>query len=305
MAVMLESSSWLELKLKKALLEEGIQFEEQHRVYEKMTDLQPKYVIDFLVFSGNVKVAVECDGFSFHSSDKDIEYSEQRDLWLKRAGYRTILHFTSNQIKHEMKTVLLVIKHNLGLISAPKKELRFKKTRERKTYIRNIRNVDKDLHKVVLYYTYKQIDKKLWVVYKYQDATLKKFSEERAKVFNNVPDNQGSAVALWIALKDLKRNVELTVHCPSKMICACLNREREFVEKSKSLMEIEKLLKPHDYLFEYIDTTRSPEYYVTPSTERFILQELQDRCRHLRYGKESANVSEVDFEAWARNNEEN
>ena len=48
MAVMLEYSSWLELKLKKALLEEGIQFEEQHRVYEKMTDLR-------IIFSGSAK----------------------------------------------------------------------------------------------------------------------------------------------------------------------------------------------------------------------------------------------------------
>ena len=121
MGILLDSSTPIELLLKNALLKENLEFREQQRIYERGNDLQPKYVVDFVVVFRDVSVIVECDGQAYHSSDADVRRDTARDCWLKRRGHKAVLHFTTHQLRYEMRTVILTIKHHLGIINIPKK----------------------------------------------------------------------------------------------------------------------------------------------------------------------------------------
>ena len=297
MAILMESSSSIELLLKAALQQEGLEFREQQRIYDRLDDLSPKYVIDFVITFQKTSIAVECDGAEYHASDVDVQRDIERDQWLRKQGYKKVLHFTSFQLKYEMKTVMLNIKHSLGIINATKSQLRFRGRAIRKERICNDNNQASNLHKVTLYYSYKQLGDRVWLAYKFEDTTLNKFSEERVKVFYNVPDKFGSQLAIYTALKDLKRSVDLTVYCSSSWLTAYLNKMVESKDTSQPLLEKTRdELSKHNYLCKYINTSRDFRYYEEPSKERLIIHELQSRCRQLRYGKgQSENYKKVDF----------
>lgn len=284
MAITTGASTHIELLLKTALQAEKLDFKEQHRIYEKASDLQPKYVVDFIVTSGNRSVLVECDGFSYHSSDSDVEHDIHRDNWLKQHGYGKVLHFTTFQLRHEMNTVILTIKQQLGIIRVSREKLKFRGKKIAKRYIINLENTD--LHKVTLYYSYIQVKDKVWVVYKFRDNTLNRFSEERVKMFYNVPDKLGNELSIYVALRDLNRSVELLAYCSSEWLTAYFNRLVEAKQNSQVLLgKIDEILKNHNYLFKYINRYRDATYYEHPSDAQFIIHELHSRCRQLRYGK--------------------
>jgi len=294
-AIIMESSTQIENLLKDALKEEGFQFKEQYMIYEKSGDLYPKYVVDFLIKYRDKSVIVECDGSTYHSSDFDIVQGIRRDCWLEQQGYGKVLHFTTFQLRYEMETVILNIKHRLGIGNTPKAKLRFKKKKVNKNFVINKR--DENLHKVTLYYSCIQVKDWVWVVYKYQDNTLGRFSEERVKIFYNVPEKQGNALAVYVALKDLKRCVELTVYCPSEWLTGRLNQIISVSQGSDILIAgIAEILKRHNYLFKYINMYRDVSYYENPSHERFVMQELRSRCRQIHHGKaECRQNNGIDF----------
>ena len=300
-AILMESSSSIELLLKTALQKEGLEFKEQQRIYERGNDLHPKYVADFVVTAQNLSIIVECDGASYHTSDLDVQRDIERDCWLRSRGYKKVLHFSAYQLRYEMKTVILTIKHHLGLISVPKKQLRFRGKAIRQEIIINVNDPTLKLHRVTLYYSYIQLRDRVWLVYKFKDSTLNRFSEERTKIFYNVPDKFGSQLAIYVALKDLKRSVELLVYCSSSWLTAYLNGLVEIKSEPQLLLEkTREELTKHNYLCKYINTHRDYDYYEAPSPERLVIHELQSRCRQLRYGKCKSPVyeEEVDFQQY-------
>jgi len=119
-AILMNSDSSIELLLKTALRKEKLEFKEQQRIYEKGNDLHPKYVADFVITSRNTSIIVECDGASYHSSDFDVQRDIERDRWLRSRGYKRVLHFSAYQLRYEMETVILNIKHELGLVNIPR-----------------------------------------------------------------------------------------------------------------------------------------------------------------------------------------
>ena len=296
----MESSSSIELLLKAALQQEGLEFREQQRIYEKLSDLSPKYVVDFVITFQKTSIIVECDGTEYHASDVDVQRDIERDQWLRKQGYKKVLHFTSFQLKYEMKTVILTIKHNLGILNATKSQLRFRGRSIRKESICNNNKSTSNLHKVTLYYSYKQLEDRVWLAYKFEDTTLNKFSEERVKVFYNVPDKFGSQLAIYTALKDLKRSVDLTIYCSSSWLTAYLNKLVESKSASQPLLgKTREELSKHNYLCKYINISRDFNYYEELSKERLIIHELQSRCRQLRYGKgQEMNHKEIDFKQY-------
>ena len=300
MAIVFESTTPIEFLLKSALQKEQLNFEEQYRIYEKGNSYHPKYVVDFLVKYQRKSVVVECDGFSFHSSDADIAHDLQRDAWLKQHGYGKVLHFTTFQLKHEINTVLLNIKQELGMINVPKSKLKFKGKPVRAHRIRNNPSVLK-LHSVVLYYSCIQVKDRLWVVYKFQDKTLNRFSEERIKSFYNVPDKTGNELSLYVALMDLKRSVDLLIYCPSDWLTSFQNQIVQARQDPYHLLsQISEKLKPHNYLAKYINTNRGAYYYEKPNQARFILHELRSRCLQMRH-KFCGNRNDpdaIDFTSW-------
>lgn len=281
MAILFESDSPIELLLKDALLKTGIDFQEQYRIYENPNALIPKYVVDFLARNGERCVVIECDGSSWHSSDFDARKSVQRDNWLNQHGYKTVLHFTSYQIKYEMEVVVSIIKHNLGIEFVPKKQRSFHGKRKRTTYINNIPNAV--LHRVELHYACMQMFDKVWLVYKYQDLTLNRFSEERIQLIINVPRKMANELAVYISLRDLKRSVNLLVHCHSEWLTAYCNKIVKKKKEDGILDRIDNLLLQHNYLFSYLNMQRDISHYDTPSDAQFISSELSSRCKQIRY----------------------
>lgn len=301
MAILMDSSSSIELLLKTALQKEKLEFKEQQRIYEKGADLHPKYVADFVITSQNTSIIVECDGASYHSSDFDIQRDIERDHWLQNRGYKKVLHFSAYQLRYEMKTVILTIKHHLGLVNVPKKQLRFRGKTSRQNLIVNVNDPTLKLHKVTLYYSYIQLKDRVWLVYKFKDNTLNRFSEERMKIFHNVPDKFGSQLAIYTALKDLKKSVELLIYCSSSWLTSYLNKLVETKFESQILLEkTREELSKHNYLCKHINTHRDSSYYESPSSERLIIHELQSRCRQLRYGKckNPSCEDEIDFQQY-------
>ena len=282
MAITSSSNSTIEILLKHALEKENIKFEEQYKVYENTSDLSPKYVIDFLVSFGEKSIAVECDGFSYHVSDFDVDNEIMRDRWLQQQGYGKVLHFTTYQLKYEMEKVLLNIKHYLGMETVPPEKLKFKGKKRRTAHIENVTGIA--LHEVLLYYSYTQVADKVWIAYKFKDNTLNKFSEERIKLFSNVPEKQGNALSLYIALSDLKKSTKLTVYCLSGWLTSYFNQLIPAKDKKDAflLKKIDTILNNHNYIFRYLNTYREPEYYYDPSEERLIVYELHNRCLQLR-----------------------
>jgi len=295
MAIMTVSTTAAELRLKDALKKEGLQFEEQYRVYEKGNSYQPKYVIDFLVTKDGIAIAVECDSFSYHSSDRDIEFGITRDAWLEASGY-TVLHFTASQLIYEMDAVLQIIKKHLDNESATVNPRALREKKVKTTYVVNCR--EKKLHSVSLYYSYTQVNDKLWLAYKFRDNTLKKCSEERVQAFFNVPERTADILAVYTALRDLKRSVSLTVYCSSGWLTEYANRTIERpVQQRPLLKKIDTLLERHNYLFKHVNRYRGPEYYHAPKAEYLIAHELRGRCLQMRHDETKLTTkARIDFE---------
>ena len=85
--LMAEKRTYIENIMKKALERAKINFIEQYPVKERTGDFAPKYMLDFLVTSGNFRIDVECDGEEFHSGYNKHKKDIYRDAWLYKKWY--------------------------------------------------------------------------------------------------------------------------------------------------------------------------------------------------------------------------
>ena len=74
--------SSLERRLWKALDKFGIPYSTQKR--------EGKYSVDIFVEFGGLRLAIECDGTYWHSSDSAKKHDFQRDLYLRAKGYSVV-----------------------------------------------------------------------------------------------------------------------------------------------------------------------------------------------------------------------
>lgn len=280
MAISLQSASPNELLLRDALNEQGLSFVEQYPIYEGGKFSQPKYFVDFYITYKEKKLIVECDGYSYHTSDYDVDKNIERDNWIKSKTGTKIMHFTSNQLKREMPTVIAIIKNELKIEKIPQSKLKFKGKKKRTKCILNVN--DSNLHSVELYYDYIRLKDIVWLTYKFKDLTLGKFSDVRIRSFYNVPDKLGNELSLFVALLDLKRSTEIRCYCQSEFLSSYFNKEMSSKTKSEILKKINEILKNHNYIFEYINIKRGLMYYYAPRDEMFILTELHEECKEIR-----------------------
>ncbi len=107
-------NSPLEEKMQEALDKEGIKYKAQFTLLNAKEDKwNYKYVLDFLVYGEFCKIAVECDGNTYHSSKNAKERDLKRDLWVKNQGIDDNLRFNTEEMKYNIQGVIKQIKDTL------------------------------------------------------------------------------------------------------------------------------------------------------------------------------------------------
>ena len=198
MAIVCESTTYIENLLKNALIQHGIPFEEQYCIYTGGRFSEVKYVGDFFIQSKTVRLIIECDGYTFHNGKS--KETKERDEWLSQKGYR-VVHFSTNQLKYMMPKVIKCIRDNLKSQHKIDMEPAFVK----KQYHRF------DNYSVALFCYYIQKGSDLYTVYKFKSLTKGIWSEERKAIIQNVPGGMMAPAAIYNALLDLKLGVAIII----------------------------------------------------------------------------------------------
>jgi very-short-patch-repair endonuclease len=99
-----ERRVWSHLRGRKL---EGFKFRRQHPIGE--------YVVDF--YCPAARLVIELDGYS-HTFEKQVDYDEARDRWLKSQGCR-VLRFSADEGDHEfIERVVATIYQTLAEVPA-------------------------------------------------------------------------------------------------------------------------------------------------------------------------------------------
>lgn len=97
MMILPRCESPIEWRLYNALARKGYKVKTQVRC--------GPYRIDMCI--GNI--AIECDGYAFHSSPSQKKYDRNRSAYLYRHRYRSVLRFTGSEINRDVKKCVAVI----------------------------------------------------------------------------------------------------------------------------------------------------------------------------------------------------
>lgn len=101
-------NSPLEEKMEEALRNAGIRYKAQYSIEDANKDKwNSKYILDFVVYGEQCKIAIECDGDTYHSSRKAVERDLKRDLWIKAyKDFDDTLRFNTKQIMNQIDVVI-------------------------------------------------------------------------------------------------------------------------------------------------------------------------------------------------------
>lgn len=105
-------NSPLEEKMEEELKKAGIRYKAQYSIEDVNKDKwNSKYILDFVVYGEICKIAVECDGNTYHSSRNAKERDLKRDLWIKAyKEFDDTLRFNTEQIMDQIELVIKEIK---------------------------------------------------------------------------------------------------------------------------------------------------------------------------------------------------
>lgn len=269
MAILCESSTYIEILLKNALIKEGLQFEEQYRVYTGGKFSEVKYVGDFMLTNGTKRLIVECDGYNYHSSGIQIYNRLERDNWLKRKGY-DVIHFSTNQLRTNMPWVIYTIKSRLNIPCSPP---------AKNTSRRQPPPPDNTSYDVFLFCYYKQTPTALNVVYRYKYVTRNIWSEERKIICTNVPPNMLETTAIYLALLDLKRPVRIKIFFNGDIFNDDFNVYRKFKVLLRNLNRGVLLLKTLKISLFYVRLYS--DFRDKTNESQKIMRNLRSRCFQL------------------------
>ncbi|QGV10593.1 DUF559 domain-containing protein (plasmid) [Bacillus cereus] len=85
-----------------------------------------KYTLDFLIYGEYCRIAVECDGNTYHSSKEAKQHDTYRDMWINYQGFDDTLRFNTEKIKYNIAGVIKEIKAAI-IVYDKKREARQKK----------------------------------------------------------------------------------------------------------------------------------------------------------------------------------
>ena len=269
MAILLESSTYIEELLKEALVKEGLQFEEQYRVYTGGRFSETKYVGDFMLTNGSVRLIVECDGYNYHSSREQMVKAKERDEWLKLKGY-DVVHFSTNELKTNMPNVIYTIKSRLQMQASPPKDLTMN------TYSRRISTYNNTFNDVLLFCYYKQTPTELCMVYRYKHISKNIWSEERKIICTNIPPDMLEITAIYLALLDLKRPVRIQIYFGGDIFYDDFNVHKKFSSLLKKLNRGDEFLNTLKISLSYVSFRNDFRY--KKNTVQKTMNALRSRC---------------------------
>ena len=269
MAILFESSTYIEELLKQALKKEGLQFEEQYRVYTGGRFSEVKYVADFMLTNGYIRLIVECDGYNYHSDRKQITKEKERDQWLKLKGY-DVVHFSTNELKTNMPRVIYTIKSRLQIPCDPPKTSTINLTPHR------ISNSNDSFNDVLLFCYYKQTPTELCVVYRYKYVLRNIWSEERKIICTNIPADMLETTAIYLALLDLKRPVRIKIFFSGDIFHDDFNVCKKFRILLKKLNRGVQLLNTLQISWSYVGFYNGLRY--RQNEPQKTMRALRSRC---------------------------
>ena len=280
MGILFESSTPIEFLLKEALIKENFSFYEQYRIGTGGRFSTVKYVADFLIIYKNIRLIVECDGRTYHSNSSQKRNQIERDAWLIKRCYK-ILHFSTEEIKYKMPFVINTIKYTLGIIDRIPIYKKSNNLRFDERYLQSE-------YTVALFCYYQQLPKGVCVTYIYEDKTRNIFSEIRQKRCADIVSDMAETIAIYLALLDLKRNVNVHVFYAGQVFNDHFDVNKKIRSKLTLLKNGTDLLKEHKLLFTHINS------YAKPSKLRLKEYKIMDRlkkkslnsCKEILNGKE-------------------
>ncbi|PFR51056.1 endonuclease domain-containing protein [Bacillus cereus] len=104
-------NSPLEEIMEQALKKAGIKYKSQYTVFDSNKNKwNAKYTLDFLLYGKYCRIAVECDGNTYHSSKEAKQHDTYRDMWINYQGFDDTLRFNTEKIKYNIEGVIKEIK---------------------------------------------------------------------------------------------------------------------------------------------------------------------------------------------------
>jgi len=82
------------------------------------------YRVDFAVFVGTEKVAIECDGYMYHHKNQDLAKDRQKEEALRRAGWHVVryrgstIHNDKRRVERELRQLFNALKEKPGVQEA-------------------------------------------------------------------------------------------------------------------------------------------------------------------------------------------
>lgn len=287
MSILFESSTPIEYLLRDALTKENLDFQEQYRIYTGGLFSEVQYVADFLLIKNNVRLLVECDGFHYHAGKDKKRKQLERDNWLMNKGYK-ILHFSTKSLTSNMPKVIQTIKYHLdspynsSCVSTTKFSFPYS-TQPNLNLVKTNYN-----YNVILFCYYKQIPVGICVVYKYKYVVNNNWSEERIKICEGVPNDMLETTAIYLALLDLKRPVQLKIYYSGLIYNDKFDVSKKLKPSLRKMLKGNELLRTHTISTSYVGLYEYNRFSKKESQK--IIKELKSRCFQICNNEEKINT---------------
>ncbi|HDR7869738.1 TPA: DUF559 domain-containing protein [Bacillus wiedmannii] len=173
-------NSPLEEIMEQALKKAGIKYKSQYTVFDSNKNKwNAKYTLDFLIYGEYCRIAVECDGNTYHSSKEAKQHDTYRDMWINYQGFDDTLRFNTEKIKYNIAGVIKEIKAAI-IVYDKKREARQK----RKNF--NIQDIPLFVQKTNAENILKELSTEFQSTCQYTHKQIKISNRKKAFILRNI-----------------------------------------------------------------------------------------------------------------------
>jgi very-short-patch-repair endonuclease/ribonuclease HI len=281
--VLAQKRTYLEEKMKKALENANITFDEQVPIKDNPSDLAPKYTLDFRVKMGKLLIGIECDGDLYHNNVNARNRDKKRDEWIIKYGFvNKILRFDTRQITDNMSSCISEIKSSINENSSQSntkdRSFVYKKSKDKNSKEIKLNGSSK-LHEVNIY-TATQADSfkkkhRGGVAFQLEDTTDDRFSDIFSVAFSDTNTMDCMAIVILLALKKMKKSAKLKIYTESKWVKEYGNQgnfKYKSIKYNKKIWDmVADELSKHSYYFWYqsrVNGSFGREYYIVTEADK-------------------------------------